>query len=100
MGIFIFVCLFSCSSIYLIFQCNNNKKTLESLLDDNFNHVIKKMRTEKETSDVDIELIKAIYKARLKDESFNSGCDCLSELSALGWNEYEVNWPLLLLMTS
>jgi spermine oxidase len=36
-----------------------------------------------------MELIKAIYKARLNDERFETSCDNLHHLSAIGWNEYE-----------
>ena len=36
-----------------------------------------------------VELLKAIYHARLNEERADTACDNLHNLSAFGWNEYE-----------
>ena len=41
------------------------------------------------SSDVPVELIKSIYDAGTNNERFESSCDDLHQLSALGWNQYE-----------
>jgi len=40
-------------------------------------------------SDVDPELIKAIYVSETSNERYESACDDLNDLSAVGWNNYE-----------
>ena len=49
--------------------------------------MLKKLKSTDE--DLDINLVKAIYRARLNEERFENSCDDLHRLSAIGWNEYE-----------
>jgi len=62
----------------------NNDISLESLLNNEFEKKIKKFNSKE-----DVELIKAVFRAKINEERHNSACDNLNNLSASGWNEYE-----------
>lgn len=47
------------------------------------------MKKLKSNENSNIEIIKAIYKARLHEEKNETACSDLYKLSAVGWNEYE-----------
>ena len=57
------------------------------MLNDEFDALVRKLKGN--SGNLDTELVKAIYKARINDEKFDTACDNLNELSALGWNEYD-----------
>lgn len=65
--------------------------SLGTLLDQGFVKVLKKLMLQQANSNqpADIELVKAIYKARVNEERHDNGCDDLHRLSAIGWNNYE-----------
>ena len=56
-----------------------------SLLDDGFGKLLKRFSP----NEYNIELIKALFQARLNEERSDTACDDLKYLSAIGWNEYE-----------
>ena len=57
------------------------------MLNDEFETLLRKLKGN--SANIDSELVKAIYKARVNDEKLDTACENLNELSALGWNEYE-----------
>jgi hypothetical protein len=63
----------------------DSDQSLGSLLDQAFVKVLRKLNEK----GVDVELVKAIYRARLNEERSDHSCDDLHRLSAIGWNEYE-----------
>lgn len=63
--------------------------TLGSLLDKKFNEYLKSLSSKTKLSEEKIQIIKAIYEARLKEEIFDNACADLDQLSTVGWNEYE-----------
>jgi spermine oxidase len=65
----------------------DSDQSLGSLLDQSFIRVLKKLKAQNDSLDMD--LVKAIYRARLSEEKNDNSCDDLHRLSAVGWNEYE-----------
>lgn len=65
---------------------DESDESIGTLLDDGFVKVLKKLT---KNDQIDIELIKSIYRARLNEERVETSCEDLRRLSALGWNEYE-----------
>jgi hypothetical protein len=63
----------------------NSDQSLGSLLDQGFFKMLSKLKEK----GVDIELVKAIYRARLNEERSDNACEDLHRMSAVGWNEYE-----------
>jgi hypothetical protein len=55
-----------------------------SLLDDSLQGIM-----DEYSSELDNQTLKALFKASLNNERFESSCDDLHQLSALGWNHYE-----------
>lgn len=55
-------------------------------MDDGFIKILNRLKSDQ---NLDVELIKSIYRARQNEEKFESSCDDLHKLSAVGWNEYE-----------
>lgn len=62
---------------------DDSDQSLGSLLQDAFNKVVKRF----DLKQTNIELIKAVYKARLNLEKHESACDDLYKISALGMSE-------------
>ena len=60
--------------------------TLGDLANQNFAKLLKKNEN---TKWKDVELIKSIYRARMNEERYESACDDLRKLSAVGYNENE-----------
>ena len=54
-------------------------------MDDGFEKFLKRFNPKEHN----IELIKALYRARLNEENSQTACDDFHKLSAVGWNEYE-----------
>ena len=65
---------------------DDSDQSLGRLLDEIFIKLFKKLTLNEPANS---ELIKAIYRARLNEERFETACDNLQKLSAVGWNEYE-----------
>jgi monoamine oxidase len=62
--------------------------SLLALIEAKYAEYIKKLAARNNLSAYQIETIRTIYEARLKEEKFDTACDPLDFLSAIGWNEF------------
>ena len=63
-------------------------RSIGEMVEINFNTYLNKLKLQKNLKNEKIEIIKAILKARLKEEQIQNACEDLNKLSAIGWNEY------------
>ncbi|CAF0978144.1 unnamed protein product [Brachionus calyciflorus] len=65
---------------------DDSDENIGVLLDDGFIKILRKLKS---NENINIEVVKAIYKSRCNEEKYESSCEDLRRLSAIGWNEYE-----------
>jgi hypothetical protein len=63
--------------------------SLLALIDQKFNSYLSKKISKNNLNSNQVEIIRAIYEARLKEEKFDTSCDPLNFLSAIGWYSFE-----------
>ena len=63
--------------------------SLKEMVDIHFEKYLNKLRSEKELKDEKVEIIKAIYYDRIKEEMSETACDDLNNVSVHGWCEFD-----------
>lgn len=64
-------------------------KSLAQILDENFENLVSELTSEMGLDDGQVETLRAMYDAKMKEERITTACEALNNLSSLGWNSFE-----------
>ena len=67
---------------------NEEDRSVGEMMETYFNEYLNELQNEKNLSNERVETIKAIFKARSREEQVQNACEDLNKFSAIGWNEY------------